>query len=166
MIDPLLLKAAWVPALVILYGLLRWRLMVATHDFRTRVGCEADRWADDECLDGRTRAALSALADRAYRPTTPWLVLLGLVIAVFLPPRNANALQSLADDVARQVVGLLLKLFLAMISTSPLACVLALIVLVIDLLLRRSVDKVVDAVPVIASRLFAKSAATAYSHSR
>lgn len=166
MIDPLLLKAGWVLALVILYGLLRWRLMVATHDFRARVGCEADRWADDERLDGRTRAVLSDLADRAYRPTTPWLILLGVVIVVFLPPRGTSGLESLDDDIAREIIGLLGKLFLAMISTSPLACVLASFVLLIDLLVLRSVDKVVAAVPVMASRFFAKSAGMAYSHSR
>ncbi len=165
MIDPLLLTAAWVPVVVVLYGLLRWRLMAATHDFRTRAGCEADRWATDERVDERTRAVLSALADRAYRPTTPWLLLLCAVIAVFLPPQSSHAPRSLGADVAGEVDRLQMKLVLAVISTSPLACVLTFGVLVISLLVR-SLDKLVDAVPVIASRILAKSPGNAYSHSR
>lgn len=151
-IDPLLLQAAWVPALVILYGLLRWRLMVATHDFRTRVGCEADRMADDERLDEWTRATLSSLADRAYGPTAPWLIVLGVVIAAILP-RTTDARQ--LDD---EVASLLLKLFVAVLSTSPIAFALASVVFVLCLVLR-SVDMLLAAVPAIASRLFVKPAA-------
>ena len=161
MIDPLLLKAAWVPLVVVGYGLLRWRLMAATHDFRTRAGCEADRLAADARVDQQTRSALSTLADRAYRPTTPWLLLVCAVIAVFLPRKTSQHPKSLEGDVA----GLQMKLLLAVISTSPLACVLIFGVLVVSLLVR-SLDMVVDAVPGITSRIFAKSVRIAYSHPR
>ena len=165
MIDPLLLKAAWVPLVVVGYGLLRWRLMVATHDFRTRAGCAADRLAADARVDQQTRSALSTLADRAYRPTTPWLLLVCAAIAVFLPRKTSQHPKSLEGDVAGEVAGLQMKLLLAVISTSPLACVLTFGVLVVSLLVR-SLDMVVDAVPGITSRIFAKSVRIAYSHPR
>lgn len=137
--DPILTELAWVFGTVIVYGLLRWRLMVATHEFRVRTGvaaCAFARNADATRAEGRE---LAFLAERAYRPTTPWLLVLALLGAVLRP----NSGRRPAPQEMRQ---LNVRLFWALISTSPLASVLALLVLAAALLWRSYVEAVRDGI--------------------
>ena len=90
MTDPVLIKVAYVIAAVIAYGLLRRRLMVVAHEFRIQAGCEADRWAANSQVNPKIRESLVFLADMAYRPTMPWRVLLGIIVAMFLPLRRST----------------------------------------------------------------------------
>ena len=155
MIDPVLVKIACVLAAVIAYGLIRRRLMRATHEFRVRAGCEADRWAENPKVEPRMRASLSGLADMAYRPLAPWALLLGLVIATFLPGvKFGNLRISNDEEVAKKVVELKLKLFFALIAASPLACLLAVVVLAIGLLARGSVSAIKDSVSMAGNGFF------------
>lgn len=125
--DLILSKLIWAFGGVIVYGLFRWRLMVATHEFRVRTGVEAcafARDADGVRAEGRV---LAFLAERAYWPTTPWLLIVSLLGAVLRPNRRS---------VPREVQRLNVRLFWALISTSPLACFVALLVLAAALLWR------------------------------
>ena len=139
------------------YALLRWRLMWATHEFRVQTGCEADRWARDSRVEPAIRTSLAGLADMAYRPFTPWLVLLGLTVAMLLPRRTIERFYSnltISDDpdVAAAVVRLKLKLLLASITASPLACVFAILVLTLGLSVRSSMDALRERVSMAGDR--------------
>lgn len=153
MTDPVLIKIAYVLAAVIAYGLIRWRLMRATHEFRVRAGCEADRWAENPKVEKRIRASLSGLADMAYRPLAPWALLIGSIVALFSPRRKLGDISD-DEEVAKKVVELKSTLFFAMISTSPLACLVASIVLAIGLLTRGSVSAVGDRLSMAGDRFF------------
>lgn len=142
---------------VAVYALLRWRLMRATHEFRVQTGCEADRWARDSRVEPAIRTSLAGLADMVYRPFTPWLVLLGLTVAMLLRRRTIerfhNSLTISDDpDVAATVVRLKLKLLLASITASPLACVFAILVLTLGLSVRSSMDALRERVSMAGDR--------------
>ena len=160
MIEPVLIKLSYVIAAVFAYGLLRWRLMQVTHEFRVRVGCEADRWAEDLRVNPMIRTSLMGLADMAYRPVAPWLILFGLVVAVFLPLRKLPDIRfSDSAEVTSVVVQLKLKLLFALITTSPLACILAVVVLMIGLLMHSSVSAIGDSVSAAGDRFFPNAGA-------
>ena len=155
MTEPVLVKIGYVVAAVVAYGLLRWRWMRATQDFRIRVGCEADLRADDSRVKPRAQASLAGLADTAYRPLAPWLLLLGLVIVMTLPVRKLDHSEFSDDpDVAAEVGRLKVELVFALMSTSPLACVFAAIVLALGLLTRRSVGVIGERISATSDRFF------------
>lgn len=155
MTEPVLIKIATVIGVIFAYGLLRWRLMTATHEFRVHTGCAADRMAEDPRVSPDTQARLTRLADMAYRSFTPWLVLLALIVAMF-PPFRSRCPAELPDnaEVAGEVSLLKLKLVVALISTSPLACALALPVLALGLLLRGSVEALAGYMATAGDRFF------------
>lgn len=159
MTETILAKIAWILAGVLAYGLLRWGLMHVTHEFRVRAGCEADRWAEDSRLDPKIRKSLAFLADAAYRPATPWIVLICLVAAMLLPLGKSHDV-GLPDDVevAAELVKLKLKLLLALITTSPLASLLAsllaMLVVVAGLLVRSSVNTIKERISEAGDRFF------------
>ena len=159
MSDPVLIKIAWAIGVAIAYGLLRWRLMVATHEFRVQAGREADRLAADPRVPRDTQAMLTRLADMAYGFFTPWLVLLALIAAMTFPLRESRR-AGIADDgeIAADVTGVKLKLVVALITASPLACALAAVVLTIGLLLRGSVEALARSVAAAGNRVFAGAA--------
>lgn len=165
MTEPVLVKIGYVVAAIVAYGLLRWRWMRATQDFRIRVGRKADLRADDPRVKPWVRASLAGLADMAYRPMVPWFLLSGLAIAMILPFRKLDH-SEFSDDpvVADEVARLKVKLVFGLISTSPLACVFAAAVLTIGLLTRRSVDVIGERVSAAGDRFF-PAAGPRYSHS-
>ena len=135
------IKIGYIVAWVAVYALVCWCLMWATHEFRVQAGCEADRWARDSRVEPAIRTSLAGLADMVYRLGAPWLVLLILAVAVLLPRRTIERFHSnltISDDpaVAAMVVRLKLRLLLASITASPLACVFAVLVVALDLSMR------------------------------
>ena len=145
MTEPVLIKLGYIVAGLAIYALLCWRLMRGTHEFRVRAGCEAVRWARDSRVAPAVQRSLAGLADMAYRPLTPWLLLFALTVAVSLPRRIGErwfGSIEISDDaeVAATVVRLKLRLLFALIATSPLACLFAFVVLAIGLLARGSMD--------------------------
>ena len=144
---------------VLAYGLLAWRLMAATHEFRVRAGRDADRLAQDPRVSGGERATLTRLADAAYGFFTPWVVLLASIAAISLPLREYRR-ADLAEDAetAEEVARTKSKLVIALISTSPLACALAVVVLAAGLLLRGSVESLARYIAAAGDRVFAGAA--------
>lgn len=155
MTEPVLVKIGYVVAAIVAYGLLRWRWMRATQDFRIRVGRKADLLAEGPRVKPWVRASLAGLADMAYRPMVPWFLLLGLAIAMILPFRELDH-SEFSDDpvVADKVARLKVKLVFGLMSTSPLACVFAAAVLMLGLLTRRSVDVIEERVSATSDRFF------------
>ena len=165
MTEPVLIKIACVIAVIIGYGLLRWRLMVATHGFRMRVGCEADRWASDSRVNEEVRTSLTSLADALYRPAAPWIVVTILTVAMFLPIGALRTVEPPKDrEIAMQLIALRLKLIFALVTTSPLACIVAIVVLVSGLLIHSSVNAVIDIVSA-AARAPLRASSSAFRHS-
>lgn len=164
MTDDVIVKLIYIGVAVIGYGLFRWRLIAATQDFRIKIGIRADRWGQDERVDPQVRNALPVLADMAFRPATPWLVLVGLINAMLTPVRKGHEaiLAEIADDaeVAKEIIRLRLGLLLALITTSPLALVLALAVLVVGLLIRASLVMIEDSISMRGDRFLTGSAAS------
>ena len=143
--DLILSKLAWAFGTVVVYGLLRWRLMVATHEFRVRTGAEAyafGQQADPKQPEGRV---LVFWAERAYRPTTPWLLVFSLLVAI-LRPNSGRRSSTNNAEAASATQALNVRLFWALISTSPLACILALLVLTAALLWRSYVEALRDGI--------------------
>ena len=146
--DPILSRLVWAFGAVVVYGLLRWRLMLATHEFRVRTGAEAyalGQQADPKQPEGRV---LVFLAERAYRPTTPWLLVFSLLGAVLRPNSRQRARNTAVAPPELNV-----RLFWALISTSPLASILALLVLAAALLWRRYVEALRDGITTAMGRV-------------
>lgn len=164
MTDDVIVKLIYIGVAVIGYGLLRWRLIAVTQDFRIKVGIQADQWGRDERVHPQVRSALPVLADMAFRPATPWLVLVGLINAMRKPVRKNHAaiLAEISADaeVAQAIIRLRLGLLLALITTSPLALVLALAVLIVGLLIRTSLVVIGDSISMLGDRFLVRSAAS------
>lgn len=164
MTDEVIVKLIYIGVAVIGYGLLRWRLIAVTQDFRIKTGVRADQWGRDERIHPQVRSTLPVLADMAFRPATPWLVLLGLISAMLTPPRkdhNTILAEISADaEVAKEIIRLRLGLLLALITTSPLALVLALVVLIVGLLIRTSLVVIGDSISMLGDRFLVRSAAS------
>lgn len=164
MTDDVIVKLIYIGVAVIGYGLFRWRLIAATQDFRNKIGIQADRWGRDERVDPQVRNTLPFLADMAFRPATPWLVLVGLANAMRTPVRKDHdaMLAEISDDaeVAKEIIRLRLGLLLALITTSPLALVLALAVLIVGLLIRASLVMIEDSISMRGDRFLTGSAAS------
>lgn len=132
-----------VMAVLFFYGLFRWRLMRSTHAIRIKVGREAIRWADNPRIAERTRVSLRKMAEMMYRPVSPWLVVAALTRAAFCPARRYDAnMISKDQETAEQVLHLKLKLILLLITTSPLACTVGVLAVLLGLALRISVTSV------------------------
>lgn len=164
MIDDIIFKLIYVGIAVIGYGLFRWRLIAVTQDFRIEVGIRADQWGRDERVDPQMRNALPILADMAFKPATPWLVLGGLINAMLMPLRkdHETILAEISSDaeVAKEIIRLRLRLLLALITTSPLALVLALAILVVGLPIRASLVMIGDSISLRGDRFLTRHAAS------
>ena len=143
MTEAVLVKIGCVVAVLVGYGLVRWRLMKATHEFRVQAGCDADRWAADPRVPEDMRRALQGIADGMYRPMTPWLVVLGTLIVVLMPHRRFEAVAlSLDSGIRKDIASLNGRLFFAAVATSPLAGLATLSILLIGLLVRESFEAI------------------------
>lgn len=119
--------------------------MKTTHDYRTRVGCEAVRWSTDSRVSEEARNLLLTMANSMYRPMIPWVIAIALVIAVFLAFKSLDRVPLSEDaEVDEELLRLQRRLVLAVVTTSPLACAIGLSAFVIGLLLHSSVAVVMD----------------------
>lgn len=147
MTEAVLFKIGCIVAVLVGYGLIRWRLMHATHGFRVNVGCDADRWAADPRVPEDTRQVLRGWADGMYRPATPWLLVLATLIAVSIPYRRFDrkfeaVTLSLAPEIRKDIGHLNVRLAFAAVTASPLASLAVMLILLVGVLFRASVDTV------------------------
>lgn len=82
-----------------------------------------------------------------YRLTTLWLIVLGTLITVLMPyrlfDRKYEALtQPLSPDIRKDFARLNVRLVFAAVTTSPLAGLVIVVVLLVGLLVRMSVEAV------------------------
>ena len=124
---------------LLLYGLLRRRLMRTTHAFRIQVGRKAMQWSSDSRVKERARKSLETMAQMMYRPISPWLVVVALVVACWPSRAIPKNVISEEKEVAEQVQKLKFDLIVALITTSPLACTAGAIVMIFGLSLRISI---------------------------
>ena len=126
-----------------LYGMFRWRLMRSTHAVRVDVGLEAMKWASNPLVTEQAQLSLRVMAQMMYRPIAPWLVVAGLVGAAFCTSfKTAANVVSEDKETADQVLRLKLKLIFLLITTSPLACMAGIIVVLLGAIVRISVASV------------------------
>lgn len=150
MTEAVLIQLGWVVAAVVAYGLLRWRLMDATHGFRVRAGREADQWARDPRVPEHERRALQGMADRMYHPLTPWLVVLATLVVVLGPSgRLIRSTRPVDPEIRNDIARLKARLVFAAVATSPLACLVAGVVLLAGLLVRNSVAALEERIAVV-----------------
>ncbi len=155
MTDAVLLKVGYIVAAVVVYGLLRWRIMKATHEFRVRAGCDADRLAAGEDVPEKMQRALRGWADRMYRPATPWLIVLGMLIAVLIPHRQLGReydtmLRELRPEIRGEAARLHARIVFAAVTTSPLASLAAVLILLAGLTVWTSVESLERRIEAIA----------------
>ena len=151
MTEAVLFKIGCVIAALIGYGLIRWRLMKATHEFRVKAGCDADRWMADSRVPEETRRGLQGMADGMYRPMMPWLVVLGTLIAVLMPHRRFEAVMlSLDPGIRKDIARLNVRLAFSAVAVSPLAGLVTLFILLLGLLVRESFEAVGQRIQAVA----------------
>ena len=134
--------------------------MSATHDSRARVGREADRWAEDPRVDPKVRESIVLLADAAYRPATPWIILPGVIVGMVSSSGRPHAV-GLSDDpeVSRKLVVLKLKLLPALITTSPLASMFAVMAVMVAVPAHSSCNTIGDGISEAGDRFFPRKVA-------
>lgn len=159
MTEFLPIEVVYLVIVVVAYEALRWCLLAVTHEFRVRAGCEADDWAEDSRVAPGVRAMLVALADGAYRSSTPWQILLIMVVGIVVSPWSPRRVEISGDAEVAAKVGLLTwRLILAALATSPLACLFAaaflLVALLTSLVLRGFVGTVANYMTAVGDRFF------------
>lgn len=154
MTEAVLLKIGYIVAAVVGYGLLRWRIMVATHEFRVRAGCDADRLAAGEDVPEKMQRALRGWADRLYRPTTPWLIVLGMLVVLIpygqLGREHDAMMRSLPSEIRGEAARLYARLVFAAVTTSPLASLATMLILAVGLIVWSSVESLKRRIEAIA----------------
>ena len=139
----------------LLYGLLRWRVMRSTHAFRIEVAREAKYWVSDPRITERARKSLTTMLEMMYRSTAPWLVVIALVWAAFCPSKSvAKSILSEDGEIAEKVLWVKLRLIFALITTSPAACAVGAIFMILDLALRRSLRALYEVISAAGDPVF------------
>ena len=146
MIDPTLTKLLFlIPAVLATYGLLRWRLMRATQNFRVSSACEAIDLLDRHDLPAVARKVLEAQIQWAFDGTLPWKILMGAIYFAATPARfrrwkNRPVFPS--PELESRYFLVSGKLGAANLATSPIAALLLGVLLVIYLLAVASLFRV------------------------
>ena len=141
---------------IVVYRLLRRRLLITTHEYRIRVGNEAVHWSSDSRVTDEVRASLNLMANAMYQPLVPWVIAIALIVAVLPIPSFRRVVISDNAEVARQVLRVKLQLVLALITASPLACIIGLVALVLGFLLRSSASVVMETISAAGDASFQK----------
>ena len=131
---------------IVIYGLLRQRIIYATHDFRVNVGKEAILMSKNNGVDRETQNGLKVLVYAAYRPMTPWILLLGLIPGLVSWRRAQKQTHTSDPIIAKDIMWLRARLFFALITTSPLATFFSLCVMLFALIMQKSVVAVEDCI--------------------
>ncbi|MDE0193687.1 MAG: hypothetical protein OXQ90_20240 [Gammaproteobacteria bacterium] len=149
MIEPVVVKLIWVGAILLTYGLFRWRWLVAMQDFVISAMQDAERAAQSTTTSAFAKDLVERFSNAAYRPWATWriavLVSCGMIVAVI---RNLHRSSPPAqDDAADDEALMTFRLLVAVLTTSPIALALVFVVLCLGLLLRGSVRAVLGLIP-------------------
>ncbi len=135
MVDPALAVAVAGLGLIA-YALLRWRLMVATQDFRVRAACAADDLIAGGTLGPRDERVLAWAVVHAFDGRLPWLTLLSALMSTFKSPRRGLQDYHAMMPAQRRALSLFGRLLVASLATSPLAALLTGVVVALTVLAR------------------------------
>lgn len=148
MTDPVVVKLIWLGAVLVAYGLFRWRWLVATQGIVIRTVQDAERWSQSRGASAPTKDLIARLTNAAYRPLAIWCIAvvasLGVLVGAVRGLRKHNAARSEAADEEAVVT---LRLFCAALTTSPITLVLVAAACCLALLLRGSAKTVLDLMP-------------------
>lgn len=153
MIEPVVIKLIWVGVAVAVYGLLRWRWLIATQDVVIGLVGDAEQWCRSAEATATARSRVELLADAAYRPLATWgialMVSLGMVVGVVatvvrhLRGHTVPARTDTTDEEA----SVSFRLLAAVLMTSPIALLLVVAVFLVGFLFLGSVKAVLALIP-------------------
>ena len=150
MIDPVVIKLIWVGAALVAYGLFRWRWLVATEDFVISAVQDAERWGQSPGTSAFAKDLVERFSNAAYRPFATWCIALfvscGVVVAVIRDLRRKHS-ASAQDDAADEEARMTFRLLVAVLTTSPIALVLVVVVFCLGLLFQGSAKAVLGLIP-------------------
>ena len=149
-------KILMISVAVIIYRLLRWRMLVTTHEYRVSVGEEAVRLSFDLRVTEETRKSLLLMAKAMYQPAVPWFIAIAMIIAA-IPFRSFQRVVVSEDaDVADRTQRVRFQLVLALISASPVAYGIGMLALGVGILLRSSLSVAKEAMAAAGDMSFQK----------
>ena len=132
-----------VSALIIVYRLLRWRMLIATHEERVNVGAEAIRLAFDPRLNREASHSLIRMTSLMYHSIAPWIFAITMAICVVLPLRVSRQTSAYEDvEFEKQTRRVRFHLLLAVLSASPIAFAIGMLALSLSMLVHRSFSMV------------------------
>ena len=150
MIEPVVVKLIWLGVGLAVYGLFRWRWLVATQEFVISAVRGAEQWARSSETSTIAKDRVEHFANAAYRPlATLWVAVLvstGVFVAVIRDLRRqepASAGIEIADEEALTTF----RLIVAVLTTSPIALLLATAMFCVGLWFRGSVKAVLSLIP-------------------
>ena len=148
MIEPVAIKLIWAGAILVAYGMFRWRWLVATQDFVISAMQDAEQRLP------KSSAIFKDLVERSsnavYHPLATWwiavLVSCGVVVAVI---RNVGRRHSARRqyDAVDEEARMTCRLLVAVLATSPIALVLVIVVFCLGLLFQGSAKAVLGLIP-------------------
>ena len=150
MIDPVLMKLIWAGIVLAAYGLFRWRWLVATQEVVIGAVRDAERWGRSPRASAPVKDAVEHLANAAYRPVATWGIAvgvsLGVVLAVIRELRGKHAAPAQTDTASEEAL-VAVRLLAAVLITSPIALLLAIVVFCLGLLFLGSAKAVLGLIP-------------------
>lgn len=148
MIEPVAAKLIWVGAVLVAYGLFRWRWLVATQGIVLRTVHEAEQWTQLPETSAPAKGLVTRLTKAAYRPFTVWCIAVVVSVAVVVGAvRNLSkhgSTDAAASDDEHEVP---LRLLVAVLATSPITLLLVAAAFCLGLLFRGSAKTVLELMP-------------------
>lgn len=148
MIEPVATKLIWVGAVLVAYGLFRWRWLVATQGIVLRTVHEAEQWSQRTGTSAPAKSLVIRLTNAAYRPLTVWCIAVVVSLAVVVGAvrnlrKDATANTAASDDEPE----VRLRLLVAVLATSPITLLLVAAAFCLGLLFRGSAKTVLELMP-------------------
>ena len=139
MTDLNVLQAALLVSIIlIIYRLLRWKILVATHQDRIDVGSDAVRLCFDQRLAENDKNSIFKMTSLMYHSIAPWVLAFTMIICVVLPLRVPKRAAHEDADFEKQVQRVRFHLLLAVLSASPIAFAIGMLALGLGILLHSS----------------------------
>lgn len=150
MIEPVAIKLIWAAAILVAYGMFRWRWLVATQDFVVSAMQDAEQRRRSPESSAIFKDLVERFSNAVYHPFATWwiavLVSCGVVVAVIWTVRRKNSARAqydAADEDARMTS----RLLVAVLTTSPIALVLVVVVFCLGFLFQGSAKAMLELIP-------------------
>ena len=130
--------ALLVSIILIIYRLLRWKILVATHQDRVDVGSDAIHLCFDQRLTENDKNSIIKMTSLMYHSFAPWVFAFTMIICVLLPLRVPKRAAHEDADFEKHVQRVRFQLLLAVLSASPIAFAIGMFALGLGIFLHSS----------------------------